>query len=235
MWRDSEASVRLLPQLFDTLLASVPEVGMELQEMSREAELLESLPTVTEEDGLSGQLYADLQTKYDKLGSFIRRAGDKVESFGVNQLRLMLKVNDKVSNALNFHRKVQNKKEFFAHARTLSKSIPIGYTREYISAWKDWQFGEGNFLDCIDLLEKQAEVCDIEDYKMAIALLKGEEHGSVHTLRIFSNSSSHVDAGRFTDVMQGLTEHEKGWLSLILLFSNPSEQVFRLVKKPIFY
>ena len=99
-------------QLFDTLLASVPEVGMELQEMSREAELLESLPTVTEEDGLSGQLYADLQTKYDKLGSFIRRAGDKVESFGVNQLRLMLKVNDKVSNALNFHRKVQNKKEF---------------------------------------------------------------------------------------------------------------------------
>ena len=96
--------------LFDTLLASVPEVGKELQEMSRKAELLESLPTATEEDGLSGQLYVDLQTKYDKLGSFIRRAGDKVESFGANQLRLMLKVNDKVSTALSFHRKVQTKK-----------------------------------------------------------------------------------------------------------------------------
>ena len=120
---------------------------------------------------------------------------------------------------------VQNNRALFEQARTVSDHIPLGYTREYISAWKDWQFGEGDFLDCIELLEKQAQVCDTVDFKTAVSLLKGEQIESFHTLRILSDAS--VNSDHVSQAMNDLTEHEKGWLSLSLLFSKPDKQVLR--------
>ena len=121
---------------------------------------------------------------------------------------------------------VQNNKEYFEQARACSESIPLGYTREYIASWKEWQFGTGTFHACIELLEKQAEISGLSEYHVAASLLKGrstEKYG-FGGLRLVSSLGSDSTGEQLTNYMNTLTEHEQQWLSLIVLLSNPTKE-----------
>ena len=98
--------------VFDTMLATLPTHGQELLELSRSAECLEVLPPTTENEGILAQLFSDISKKQEKLASLIRSAGENVDLEVKDKLGLLLKLHDKVSNAIIFHKKWETRKDY---------------------------------------------------------------------------------------------------------------------------
>ena len=129
---------------------------------------------------------------------------------------------------------VQNKAQLFQQAREITGQIPLGFTQEYIAAWRDWQFGEGDFDSCVQLLEKQAKICPLPEYKLASKLLSGwseSRDGSnnlIHAIEDIRNSRLQ-SVESIEKICSELSEEEQSWVLLSVLLANPSIAVLDVV------